>query len=115
MSDPPSVKQLLQMYLLTSHSVELPGLTQIQGALNIQTSGQFDCSAFDKDRTNKVIRGHYQCAGSQTKPGTAGTSASGTSSGSTASATSSAGRDVLNFPAVVGGSAIVAGLLHLFL
>jgi hypothetical protein len=103
------------MYLLTSHSVELPGLTQIQGAFNIQTSGQFDCSAFAKDHDNKVIKGHYNCAGSQTKPGTAGSSSSGTSSSSSASSTSSAGRYEMNLPAVIGASSFVAGLLHLFL
>ena len=81
----------------------------------MQTSGQFDCSAFDKDRSNKVIKGNYVCQGSETKPGTAGTKASGTSSSSTASATSSAGRSQVNVAAVMGGSSIVAGLLHLFL
>lgn len=103
------------MYLLTPNSVELPALTQIQGAFNIQTSGQFDCSAFAKDHDNKVIRGKYQCAGSQTKPGTAGSSTSGTSSSSSASASSFAGRYEVNFPAAIGASSLVAGLLRLFL
>ena len=78
----------------------------------MQTSGQFDCSAFAKDQSTKVIRGKYTCQGSETKPGTVGTSASGTSSSTSASATSSAGRFKVNFAAIVGGTSVVAGLLH---
>ena len=101
--------------LLIYRSVQLPGLTQIQGAFNMQTSGQFDCSAFAKDHDNKVIKGKYVCQGSETKPGTAGTSASGTSSGSSASPTSSAGRFEVCFTTIAGGFSIVAGLLQFIL
>ncbi|KAL8695321.1 MAG: hypothetical protein Q9218_000220 [Villophora microphyllina] len=95
--------------------VELPALTQVQGAFNMQTSGKFDCSAFDKLDQNKVIKGHYVCQGSETKPGGAGTKPSGTSSGSAASGTSSAGQFQANLPAVMGGTSLVAGLLQLIL
>ncbi|KAL8908642.1 MAG: hypothetical protein Q9207_000730 [Kuettlingeria erythrocarpa] len=95
--------------------VELPALTQVQGAFNMQTSGKFDCSAFDKLDQNKVIRGEYTCRGSETKPGTVGTKGSGTSSGSAASGTSSAGQFQANLPAVIGGTSVMAGLLQLIL
>ncbi|KAL8953790.1 MAG: hypothetical protein Q9222_000355 [Ikaeria aurantiellina] len=95
--------------------VELPALTQVQGAFNMQTSGKFDCSAFDELDDNKVIRGDYVCSGSETKPGGAGTKPSGTSSGSSASGTSSAGQFQANLPAVMGGTSLVAGLLQLIL
>lgn len=96
-------------------SVELPALTQVQGAFNMQTSGKFDCSAFDKLDQNKVIKGEYTCRGSETKPGTVGTKGSGTSSGSAASGTSSAGQFQANLPAVIGGTSVMAGLLQLIL
>ncbi|KAL8727381.1 MAG: hypothetical protein Q9166_006053 [cf. Caloplaca sp. 2 TL-2023] len=93
--------------------VQLPALTQVQGAFNMQTSARFDCSAFDKLADTKVIRGKYTCLGSQTKPGGQGT-ASG-SSGAAASGTSSAGQFQANLPAVVGGTSLLAGLLQLIL
>ncbi|KAL8930282.1 MAG: hypothetical protein Q9208_000899 [Pyrenodesmia sp. 3 TL-2023] len=95
--------------------VELPALTQVQGAFNMQTSGKFDCSAFDELDQNKVIRGEYTCRGSQTQPGTAGSKGSGTSSGSSASGTSSAGQFQANLPAVIGGTSVMAGLLQFIL
>ncbi|KAL9596425.1 MAG: hypothetical protein Q9219_005809 [cf. Caloplaca sp. 3 TL-2023] len=95
--------------------VELPALTQVQGAFNMQTSGKFDCSAFDKYEDNKVIKGKYTCRGSETKPGGAGSNPSGTSSGSAASGTSSAGQFQANLPAVLGGTSLMAGLLQLVL
>ncbi|KAL8737395.1 MAG: hypothetical protein Q9181_001732 [Wetmoreana brouardii] len=92
--------------------VELPALTQVQGAFNMQTSGKFDCSGFDKLEQNKVIRGDYTCIGSETKPGGQGTK---TGSSSAASGTSSAGQFQANIPAVMGGTSLVAGLLQLIL
>lgn len=81
----------------------------------MQTSGKFDCSAFDKLDQNKVVKGNYVCRGSETKPGGAGTKPSGTSSGSTASGTSSAGQFQANLPAVMGSTSLLAGLLQLIL
>lgn len=95
--------------------MELPGLTQVQGAFNIQTSEEFDCAKFDEARDNKVIKGEYVCQGSQTKPGTAGTKPSSTSGGSGSSKTGAAAPMDLNLPFVLGGSSLVAGILQLFL
>ncbi|KAI4185410.1 MAG: hypothetical protein L6R41_004156 [Letrouitia leprolyta] len=94
--------------------VELPALSQVQGAFNMQTSGKFDCSGFDELSSKKVVKGKYTCRGSQTKPGGVGT-ASSTSSGSSASGTSSAGQFQANLPAVLGGTSVMAGLLQLIL
>lgn len=102
-------------YELILYSVELPALTQVQGAFNMQTSGKFDCSAFDKLNQNKVIRGSYTCSGSETKPGTAGSKPSGTSSGSSPSGTGAAGQFQVDLPAVLGATSVMAGLLQFIL
>ena len=52
-------------------SVELPALTEVYGGFNLQSSGNFSCSAFDKDHSNGVIRGTYTCKGDLQNPGTA--------------------------------------------
>jgi len=98
-----------------SNSVELPALTQVRGAFNLQSSGQLDCSAFQADSGSKqVIKGHYTCKGSVAKPGGQGSKAS-SSSGSTPTGKSAAGHVEINFPAVMGGATLVAGLLQLIL
>lgn len=96
--------------------VALPALTQVKGAFNLQTSGDFDCSAFDKIHDGKaVIRGKYTCSGSQSHPGTADSSTTSTSSGSSPSKTGAAAHFELNAPIIMGGSSLVAGLLQFFL
>lgn len=96
--------------------VDLPSLSQVRGAFNLQTSAEFDCTAFDADKKSKgIIRGNYVCAGTQSKPGGAGTKPSGTSSGSKSSSTSAADALSLNYPAVVGGTSLIAGLLQFIL
>jgi len=97
-------------------SVSLPSLSDVRGGFNLQTSGQFDCSAFDNAHSNQVIKGTYVCSGSQSNPGTAGTTP--TSSGSSPSSTSKkspAGRFEVNVPAVMAIASIVGGLLHVTL
>lgn len=81
----------------------------------MQSSGQLDCSAFQADKSSKqVIKGNYVCQGSVAKPGGAGTKASSSSS-STPTSKSAAGQLDVNFPAVMGGASLVAGLLQLLL
>lgn len=99
--------------LLTQPRVELPALSRVSGAFNLQSSSELDCSAFDKDHTNKVIRGNYTCQGKVTKPGGADTVPSGT--GSSPSSTAAASNFDPKFPAMVGGSSLIAGLLQLLL
>lgn len=96
--------------------VDLPALTQVKGAFNLQTSGQFDCSDFDKIHDSKaVIRGKYTCSGSKSDPGTADSTSTSTSSGSSPSKTAAAAHFQLNAPIIMGGSSFVAGLLQFFL
>lgn len=99
---------------LTVTSVELPALTQVRGAFNIQSSGTLDCSAFDQDKKSKqVIKGHYVCQGSVSKPGGQGTQPS---SANPASSSKAAAANVeVNLPAIMGGTSIIAGLLQMIL
>ncbi|CAL8582598.1 cell wall protein Ecm33 [Xanthoria parietina] len=93
--------------------VQLPALTQVQGAFNLQTSARFDCAAFDQLSTNKVIRGKYTCLGMRTKPGGQGTGSG--SSGGGDDEQSSAGQLFANLPVAVGGTLVLAGLLQIIL
>lgn len=104
----------------TNHrSVTLPALTDVAGGFNMQTSGQFDCSPFQNYKTNQVIKGTFTCAGSESKPGTAGTTPSSTST-STAKK-GAAGQLQVNVltmvgvPALMCGISFVAALLRLVL
>lgn len=97
-------------------SVELPSLKQVNGAFNLQTSAQFDCSGFQKDQQNKVIKGKYTCSGAVAKPGGAGTNPSSTSSGSSSSKSSSADAVVIPpFPTLMGATSIFAWILQVLL
>ena len=87
----------------------------MKGAFNIQSSGALDCSAFNADKqTKQVIKGNYVCQGSVSKPGGAGTKASASST-SKPTGKSSAGLIEVNFPAVMGGSFLIPGLLQFVL
>ncbi|KAL8660028.1 MAG: hypothetical protein Q9226_000106 [Calogaya cf. arnoldii] len=92
--------------------VQLPALTQVQGAFNLQTSAKFDCSAFDKLSSSKVIRGKYTCLGMRTRPGGQGT---GSGSDGGGDEKSSADHMFVNLPAIVGGTLVLAGLLQTIL
>jgi len=103
-------------------SVALPALADVRGGFNMQSSAPLDCSPFQKDKSNSVIKGTFQCAGTQKKPGGKGTKATGTgvvtAGGSSATSTgsakkSAAGRFDVNVAAVLGLSSVVAALLHL--
>ncbi|KZF25673.1 hypothetical protein L228DRAFT_236746 [Xylona heveae TC161] len=98
-------------------SVALPALNDVRGGFNMQSSGQLDCSQFDKDHSNQVIKGTYTCKGLQAHPQTKGSGSSSggssTSSGTSPSSTgkkSAAGRFEVNVAAVMGLS-MIAGLL----
>lgn len=96
--------------------VNLPDLSRVAGAFNMQTSSSnFSCDAFDKNHNDKVIRGKYVCSGGVSKPRGAGTTVTSTGSGSKPSGTGAAGHIKVNYPAVIGGTSIIAGLLELLL
>jgi hypothetical protein len=79
----------------------------------MQSSGNFSCSAFDKDDSNSVIKGTYKCyaATSNVQTGTSGSSGSKTGSGSSATKTGAASMSnvngaVMGFAAALGGFAL---------
>jgi hypothetical protein len=90
--------------------VELPSLGDVRGAFNIQSSGDISkaCSNFQSLKSSSVIKGSYQCAGLQSKPGGAGTTPTGTASGAKASKTGAAGRLDVSSGAVMGMSGVLA-------
>ena len=77
------------------------------------SSSNFSCDTFDKDHDNKIIRGKYFCQGGVSKPSGAGSTPTG--SGSKASGTSAAGHIDVKYPAVLGGTSVLAGLLQFIL
>lgn len=100
--------------------MELPALKQVKGAFNMQSSGVLDCSAFQADKGSKqVIKGNYVCQGSETKPGGAGTKASGsatpTSSGKGAGGHIEVNLSMVMVPVLMGGISLIAGLFQLIL
>ena len=79
----------------------------------MQTSAtNFSCSAFDEYRKNKVMKGTYVCAPGVEKPRGAGTRPSASSS---ATPTSAAGHLDVTYPAIYGGTSLLAALLQLML
>ena len=96
-------------------SVSLPALADVKGAFNMQSSGTLDCSAFDKlSGNNNVIKGKYQCAGSQKNPGGANTTP--TSSGSSSSKTNAATAPVyvVSTANLIGFTGVIAAMLGLW-
>lgn len=96
--------------------VLLPALTRVAGAFNMQTSASnFSCDAFRTYHDNKIIKGSYVCSGGVSKPRGAGTKPSTTSKGAKASGSSAANHMDVNYPTVLGGTSILAGLLQFVL
>lgn len=80
----------------------------------MQTSASnFSCDAFDKDHTNKVMKGTYTCQGGVAKPSGAGSKPA--SSAKPSGTNSPAHQLNVQYPAVIGGTSILAGLLQLLL
>ena len=95
----------------------LPGLKNVNGAMNVQTSANFDCSQIQPFKDNQTVKGEVTCAGSQSTPGSAGTTPTGTGSGSSASSTgkSAAGHFDASLPMVTAGTLVIVGLLQMLL
>lgn len=79
----------------------------------MQSSGQLNCSAFDKVKKT-VVRGNYKCVGLQAKPGGQGSKTSG-GSGSSPTGTGAASHVTVSFASAMGGTGLVAALLHFLL
>lgn len=79
----------------------------------MQTSASnFSCDTFDQDHKNKVMKGTYTCQGGVAKPSGAG---SKPASSAKPSPSSPAHRLNVQYPAVIGGTSVFAGLLQLLL
>ncbi len=95
--------------------VDLPALSQVKGAFNVQTSGEFNCSQFDKFNADKTVKGKYVCTSKATNPGTPGSDPSATSTGGKSTKTGAAVHLRANMPIIVVGSSFAAYLLHFLL
>ncbi|KAF7178805.1 hypothetical protein CNMCM7691_007626 [Aspergillus felis] len=92
--------------------VNMPKLENVKGQFNLQSTGNFSCTSFDKAKSDGIIRGAYKCRATEANPTTKdGASGTTTSSGSSASASKSSAADLnaANLPAL--GFAAVFGAL----
>jgi len=96
------------------NNASLPALHDVRGGLNIQTtSSTFDCTPFNNDKSNSVVKGVYNCQIGKSNPNTNPT-ATGSSSGSSSSSTSTAKSSASKFDPttpLTGLGALVAALL----
>ena len=76
------------------------------------SSSNFTCDDFDEKNRGKVIRGKYVCSGGVSKPRGAGTSATNDAQNGTEGA---AQHIQVSYPALIGGTSVLAGLLQLLL
>jgi len=95
--------------------VALPGLKDVQGAFNIQSTGDLtkQCSHFSSLKDSSVIKGDYVCEGKVSNPGGAGTTPTSTATGAKASKTGAAGHVEISSMAVMGVSGLIAAFFGL--
>lgn len=94
--------------------VSLGALENVKGGFNMQSTGNFSCSEFKKLRSDKVIRGKYQCEGNKDHPTSADgkSGASGTSDSKKPDSSEGASvMNVANVPAM-GLAAVFGALLQ---
>ncbi|KAL9121748.1 MAG: hypothetical protein Q9187_001688 [Circinaria calcarea] len=96
-------------------SVMLPGLKNVNGAMNVQTSATFDCTPIQEFRDNQTVKGALTCAGQQSAPGGAGTTPTGSGSSASPTGQSAAGHFDVNVPMVTAGTLLAVGLLQMLL
>ncbi|MCJ1308435.1 hypothetical protein MMC25_002088 [Agyrium rufum] len=101
----------------------LPALANVQGAMNVQTSEDFDCTPIYNYASDQVVQGAVSCNSSDSSAAasgtTGGTLATNTGSGSTASSTSSSGKSAagalsVDSSLVFCGVSLAAIILALF-
>jgi len=94
------------------NNASLPALRDVRGGLNIQTtSSTFDCTPFNNDKGNSIIKGVFNCQIGKSNPNTNPTA---TGSGSSSSSSSTAKSSASNFDPttpLTGLGALVAALL----
>jgi len=95
-------------------SVEMPDLTNVKGAFNLQSTAQFSCAAFANEHgSSKAIQGQYTCETTSNPSTLTGTT---TGSGSSASSTSSKGAAVsYGINEAVAGLSVIGGFLQMLL
>ncbi|KAL9108660.1 MAG: hypothetical protein Q9227_006606 [Pyrenula ochraceoflavens] len=89
----------------------LPKLRDARGLFNFQTTENFDCSAFQKDKDSRVIKGTYKCLAKQQKPGGADSTSTASSSSSSSTGKSGAGHLEINIPAALTLGSLLVGYL----
>ncbi len=94
--------------------MELPALTQVQGAFTLRTSEEFDCSPFEEARDKRLIKGKFDCDEGVTNPededGTGSSSRNGSDSD-----TGAASPLDFKLSLVLGSFSLVASVLQLLL
>ncbi|KAI9771351.1 MAG: hypothetical protein M1840_002321 [Geoglossum simile] len=90
-------------------NVSLPGLTDVRGNFNMQTSKDFDCNPFKAFKSNGTIKGKLTCSGNQQNP----SSGSASPSGSSTPKKGAAGHYEANLFALMGFPVVIAGFWHL--
>lgn len=101
--------------LIVRDRVDLPALTQVQGAFTMVTTEEFNCDPFDKAQKNKIIKGEYKCHGKDPDPEKAGGSNPSSTTGSGSKPSGAASPLDLRLSLVMGSSSLVATILQLFL
>jgi hypothetical protein len=97
--------------MLTLTSASFPKLDDVRGGFNLQTTQEFDCSAFDKLHSSGVIKGdQYICKAklSEARSSEGGASTTGGSgSGRNNTKSAASGRVGINAFALLAGAAVL--------
>lgn len=100
--------------LIFPSSVTLPSLEDVQGGFNLQSTEELDCTEFEQDKSDGVIKGDsYACKAKESNPttvdGTPGADG-GNSSGSGSGNKGAAGRVAVS--SLLGLSIAVLALVY---
>jgi len=94
------------------NKASLPGLKDVRGGLNIQTtSSTFDCTPFNNDKSDSVIKGVFNCEIGKANPNTNPTATAGGSSSSSSSTSKSSANSFDPSTPLTGLGALLAALL----
>lgn len=102
--------------VLTSPRVNLPGLQDVRGAFNLQSSEDIDdaCSHFQgMAGQGNTIKGTFTCKGSEAKPGGVGTPTTGPNDGGSGSTTSSSAANPMYISGATGVMGVIAAIFGL--
>jgi len=91
----------------------LPDISDVAGAFNMQSTQDIDCSAFDKLKSGGQIEGQYACIPTTENP--TNVSPSGTVSGHPSSSTSKGAATSYGINEAVAGLSVVGGIMQMLL